>query len=162
MSVVNAGNIEISDSSASAGWTAVASYDDYDDAQRAVDRLSDASFPVENVEIVGRGLRFVERVTGRLTIGRATAAGAAAGAWWGLLVGLLVGLFATGSEWVWLMLGGLAIGAAWGAIFGFVAQWATRGRRDFSSLRSLAAREYDLMVPRAKSDSARGVLADAS
>jgi hypothetical protein len=29
-----------------------------------------------------------------------------------------------------LLLGGLLIGAAWGAIFGFFAQWATGGRRD--------------------------------
>ena len=56
-------------------WNTVASYDDYADAQRAVDRLSDDGFPVEQLDIVGSDLRLVERVTGRLTKGRAAAAG---------------------------------------------------------------------------------------
>ena len=45
----------------------VGSYERYDDAQRAVDTLSDRRFPVERVTIVGSDLRLVERVTGRLT-----------------------------------------------------------------------------------------------
>lgn len=145
-------------SSDTADWKLVASYESYEEAQRAVDRLSDASFPVENIEIVGRDLRIVERVTGRLTTGRATLAGAGTGAWWGLFIGLLVGLFTTGPEWLGLVLGGLAIGAVWGAVFGFVAQWSTRGQRDFSSLRNLAAGHYDLMVAAANADSARALL----
>ena len=144
-----------------ADWRLVASYESYEEAQRAVDRLSDASFPVETVEIVGRDLRIVERVTGRLTIGRATLAGAGTGAWWGLFIGLLVGLFTTGPEWLGLVLGGLAIGALWGAVFGFVAHWSTRGQRDFSSLRNLAAGHYDLMVATANADSARALLGGA-
>jgi hypothetical protein len=145
--------------SGTAGWKMVASYKSYDEAQRAVDRLSDASFPVENVQIVGRDLRTVERVTGRLTTGRATLAGAGTGAWFGLFIGLLVGLFTTGPEWLGLVLGGLAIGAVWGAVFGFVAQWSTRGQRDFSSQRSLEAGHYDLMVADGDAESARGLLA---
>ena len=59
------------------------------------------------------------------------------------------------------MLGGLAIGALWGAVFGFVAQWSTRGQRDFSSLRNLAAAgHYDLMVATANADSARALLGE--
>jgi hypothetical protein len=42
------------------GWQVVGSYPMYVEAQRAVDRLSDASFPVKNVEIVARDLRIVE------------------------------------------------------------------------------------------------------
>jgi uncharacterized membrane protein len=115
-----------------AGRHTVARYDGYEDAQRAVDHLSDAGFPVQQVEIVGSGLRLVERVTGRLTSGRAAMAGAGSGAWFGLFVGLLVGLFATGPAWLGLVLGGAAIGAAWGARFGFFAHRATHGQRDFS------------------------------
>ncbi len=43
----------------------IASYSTYDDAQRAVDTLSDHRFPVDRVTIVGSDLRLVERVTGR-------------------------------------------------------------------------------------------------
>mgnify|MGYP006111902719 CR=1 FL=1 len=40
-------------------------FDQYADAQKAVDFLSDEHFPVENIAIVGTELRQVERVTGR-------------------------------------------------------------------------------------------------
>jgi Heat induced stress protein YflT domain len=148
----------VADSSSKVNRQLVASYDSYEEAQRAVDRLSDASFPVETVEIVGRDLRTVERVTGRLTTGRAALVGAGSGAWFGLFIGLLVGLFTTGPEWIGLVLGGLVIGAFWGAVFGFVAQWATRGQRDFSSVRGLEAGHYDLMVQETEADSARTLL----
>jgi hypothetical protein len=70
----------------SAAWNTVARFDDYESAQRAVDRLSDDGFPVEKLDIVGSGLRLVERVTGRLTRGRAAGTGALSGMWAGLLV----------------------------------------------------------------------------
>ena len=133
----------------------VASYATYGEAQRAVDALSDAGFPVESVDIVGHDVRLVERVTGRLTNARAAGAGALSGAWFGLFIGLLVGLFTTGAEWIGLMLGGLLIGALWGAAFGFVAHWITRGQRDFSSVSSLVAGRYDVNVPRTQADRAR-------
>jgi uncharacterized membrane protein len=124
----------------------VATYSNYAEAQGAVDRLSDAKFPVEHVQIVGRDLTIVENVTGRMTTGRAAATGAASGAWFGLFIGLLVGLFTTGAEWLGLVLGGVLIGAFWGAVFGFFAHRATRGMRDFASLRGLAAASYDVLV----------------
>jgi hypothetical protein len=136
----------------------VASFATYAEAQRAVDALSDAGFPVESVDIVGHDVRLVERVTGRLTNARAAGAGAASGAWFGLFIGLLVGLFTTGPEWIGLMLGGLLIGAFWGAVFGFVAHWLTRGQRDFASVSSLVAGRYDVIVARTQADRARQLL----
>jgi len=124
----------------------VATYDSYEKAQRAVDHLSDNGFPVENAQIVGSDLHLVEQVTGRVTTASATLAGAGSGAWFGLFIGLLVGLFTTGPEWLGLVLGGLLIGAVWGAVFGFFAHYATRGARDFSSNRALVAERYDVVV----------------
>ena len=43
----------------------------YEDAQKAVDFLADHDFPVQNCLIVGTDLKQVERVTGRLTTGKA-------------------------------------------------------------------------------------------
>jgi hypothetical protein len=146
---------------ASMAWNTVASYTSYEEAQRAVDRLSDERFPVENIEIVGSGLRLVERVTGRLTRARAAAAGAASGAWFGLFIGLLVGLFSTGPTWIGLILGGLLIGAAWGAIFGFAGHAATRGRRDFSSAQTLTATRYDIIARGGTATQARSILQQA-
>jgi len=136
----------------------IASYATYAEAQRAVDALSDAGFPVESVDIVGHDVRLVERVTGRLTNARAAGAGAASGAWFGLFIGLLVGLFTSGPEWIGLMFGGLLIGAIWGAAFGFVAHWLTRGQRDFSSVSSLVAGRYDVRAPRTEAQRARELL----
>jgi hypothetical protein len=146
---------------ASMAWNTVASYTSYEEAQQAVDRLSDDQFPVENIEIVGSGLRLVERVTGRLTKARAAAAGAVTGAWFGLFIGLLVGLFTAGPAWIGLIFGGLLIGAAWGAVFGFAGHAATRGRRDFSSARTLTATRYDIIARGGTSAQARSILQQA-
>ena len=72
-----------------------------------------------------------------------------------MFIGLLVGLFTTGAEWIGLMFGGLLIGAFWGAAFGFVAHWVTRGQRDFSSVSSLVAGRYDVTVARNEAERAR-------
>lgn len=142
-------------------WNTVASYSSYEQAQAAVDRLSDEKFPVENLDIVGSGLRLVERVTGRLTTARAAGAGAVSGAWFGLFIGLLVGLFTKGPTWIGLIIGGLLIGAAWGAVFGFASHAATRGRRDFSSAQTLTASRYDIIARGGHADQARSILQQA-
>jgi hypothetical protein len=143
-----------------AAWNTVARFDDYEIAQRAVDRLSDDGFPVETLDIVGSDLRLVERVTGRLTKARAAGAGAISGAWVGLMIGILLGLFTTGA-WLGVVVAGVAIGAAFGAAFGFAAHAATRGQRDFSSVRALSATRYDLIAREGTADRARTMLGTA-
>ncbi|HXT90413.1 MAG TPA: general stress protein [Trebonia sp.] len=145
----------------SAAWNTVARFDDYDSAQRAVDRLSDDGFPVEKLDIVGSGLRLVERVTGRLTRSRAAAAGALSGLWVGLLFGVLLGLFTSGHSFLAVAATGAALGVAWGAIFGYVAHAGTKGQRDFSSVRGLVATHYDLIAREGTVDRARTMLGDA-
>jgi hypothetical protein len=136
----------------------VATYPDYARAQRAIDYLSDQSFPVEHTAIVGTDLRLVENVLGRLTIGRAALAGAASGAWFGLFIGLLFGIFST-YNWFAVVATGIVVGAIWGAIFGAVAHGATRGRRDFTSRSSLQARQYAISVGPEHAEQARQLLA---
>ena len=63
-------------------------YDDYAEAQRVVDYLSDQEFAVVTLAIVGTDLKSVERVTGRITRGKVAAAGALSGFWMGLFVGI--------------------------------------------------------------------------
>jgi hypothetical protein len=119
----------------SAAWNTVGRFDDYESAQRAVDRLSDDGFPVDKLDIVGSGLRLVERVTGRLTSARAAGTGALSGLWAGLLLGILLGLFTSGHSFLAVALTGAAFGVLWGAVFGYVAHARTKGQRDFSSVR---------------------------
>lgn len=142
-----------------AAWNTVAHFGSYEEAQAAVDRLSDAGFPVQELDIVGSDLQLIERVTGRLTTGRAAAAGAASGAWMGLFVGLLLSLFTSAhTAWFGLVLAAVVVGAIWGALLGFAAHAATRGRRDFASVRSIVAMRYDLIARGGTAERARTML----
>ncbi|MDH5153043.1 general stress protein [Kocuria palustris] len=130
---------------ASAHYQVLRTVPSYDQAQRLVDQLSDAGFPVEHVRLVGTDLRLVEQVTGRMTYGKAALYGAASGAWLGLLIGLLLGLF-TVVGWLWVILWAVLLGAVWGLIFGLLGHAATGGRRDFSSVQGLEASSYEILV----------------
>jgi hypothetical protein len=142
------------------GGVQVGSYDGYAQAQAAVDYLSDQRFPVENVTIIGSDLRMIEKITGRLTWGRALAAGAAGGAWWGLFVGLLLGIFTvSGRAWIGSVIAGLLIGLVFGLVFAAIGYAATRGQRDFTSTSQIVAGRYDVMCNPAHAEEARSLLA---
>ncbi|SFC89326.1 general stress protein [Streptomyces aidingensis] len=142
------------------GRPVVASYATYEDAQRAVDLLSDQKFPVEHTAIIGSDLRMVETVLGRLTRGRAALAGLAAGAWFGLLIGLLLSIFAADADDVAvLMLSALFYGALFGAVFGFAGHLLSGSGRDFTSRSRIVAARYDVVVGEEWAEEARGLLA---
>ena len=121
-------------------------FDRYEDAQRAVDYLSDNEFPVQNCVIVGTELRQVERVTGRLTYARAALAGAASGAWIGLFVGILLSLFSTGNNAFAAVVTGILFGVVFGMAMGLATYAATGGRRDFTSVTQVVATRYEVLV----------------
>ncbi|WP_442877641.1 general stress protein [Dactylosporangium sp. AC04546] len=137
---------------------AVATYPDYLSAQRAVDLLSDRQFPVDRVTIVGTGVRLVEKVLGRMTVGKAALAGAGSGLWFGLLIGFLLGIFAIDAWWKVVLFGAVA-GIVWGAVFGAIAHAATGGQRDFTSASAIHADTYTLMVDTEHAEQARQLLA---
>jgi hypothetical protein len=64
----------------------------------------------------------------------------------GLLIGLIFGLLTEGSAWIFVLLISVALGAFWGAAFGFVAHRMTKGERDFSSIKALEAERYAVLV----------------
>jgi uncharacterized membrane protein len=143
------------------GEQLVTSYDSYQEAQRAVDRLSDERFPVERVQIMGRGVTLVEQVTGRRDFGSVAIDGALTGAVVSGLVGLLFGLlswFDTPISALQLGLYGFVFGAAVGSLIGLLAHWLTRGRRDFASVRSMRADRYDVLADADVADEARRLL----
>jgi hypothetical protein len=127
----------------------VARFERYAEAERAVDQLADLRFRVEQVAIVGRDLRLVEHITGRLGWWGAAMQGAASGAAGGALIGFFFGLFdlvdplASGLV---LALWGLSIGALIGAAAGLAGHAVTGGRRDFTSASSLEAGRFDVVV----------------
>jgi len=136
----------------------IGTYDTYREAQRAVDYLSDEKFPVEHTTIVGNNLRQVEKITGRLTWGKALGAGLASGAWFGLFVGLLLGLFTSGN-WIAAVLTGVILGAFFGLVFGGLGYAQSAGRRDFTSRTAVVATTYDVLCDFKYAEEARNHLA---
>ena len=136
----------------------LAVYDEYAQAQKAVDYLSDQGFPVENCMIVGTDLKQVERVTGRLTTGRVALGGLLSGVWLGLFVGLVLSLFGTGSALA-VILSTALFGAFFGVIWALVGYAATRGRRDFSSVTQIVATRYEVLVEHKHAAKSRELLA---
>jgi hypothetical protein len=142
----------------------IAVFDNYADAERAVDRLSDLRFPVERVAIIGHDLQMVEEVTGRLNYGGAALKGAASGALPGVLIGWFFGLFDLINPLVAsavLALYGLVFGAVIGAVLGLVMHALQRGRRDFDAITMMVPSRFEVVVDEDVADEAARLLADA-
>jgi hypothetical protein len=120
-------------------------YEQYADAQRAVDFLSDHEFPVENCMIVGTELKQVERVTGRLTYNRVALGGVLSGAWLGVFVGVVLSFFDSAAPLV-TILSTMLFGAVFGLVWALLGFAATRGQRDFSSVSRIVATRYEVLV----------------
>ena len=133
-------------------------YERYEQAQKAVDFLSDNEFPVQNCLIVGTDLKQVERVTGRLTNGKVAAGGLASGLWMGLFVGVVLSFFGTGGT-VSIILSTMLFGAIFGVVFAFAGYRATRGQRDFTSVSQVVATRYEVLVEHKFAEQARTLLA---
>ena len=142
---------------------AIATFSNYEEAERVVDYLSDHGFPVERTAIVGRDLEYVEQVTGRMTYARAALAGALNGAVIGLLIGWLFGLFNWFDPLVsafWLAVDGLWFGALVGALMGLVMHALSGGRRDFSAIGGMRANRYEVVVEESVADEAARLLGE--
>jgi hypothetical protein len=137
----------------------LAVYDDYAAAQKAVDFLSDNKFPVEQCMIVGTDLKRIERITGRLTTGKVALGGLLSGIWLGLFVGLILSLFSDEENFWATILGTILFGAVFGIVWALVGYALTRGRRDFSSVTSVVATKYEVLVEHKVAAEARELLA---
>ena len=143
----------------------VASYGRYDEAERAVDRLADANFPVERVAIVGQDLQTIEQVTGKLDLPGAAWRGALSGAVPGALIGWLFGLFSWADPLVnglLLALYGLIIGAVIGAVIGAIVYAMQGGRRDFASVTVMRPQRYEVVVDDEVAEQAARLLGSGS
>lgn len=137
----------------------LATYDEYAAAQRTVDFLSDREFPVQNCMIVGTDLKQVERITGRLTYPKVAAAGAVSGVWLGLFVGLIFTFFVD-NEILPMLLSTVLLAVAFSVVWAVLGYAATGGRRDFSSVSSVVATRYEVLVEHKHADRARELLAE--
>ncbi|MFT3887487.1 MAG: hypothetical protein QM713_04895 [Arachnia sp.] len=135
----------------------VAEFPSYEEAQAAVDYLSDKRFAVQNLMIVGTNLKMLERVTGRRTWGTVLGQGAISGVSTGLFVGLMLLLFIpnAGLQMLWV---GLAMGVAFGVIAGGLGYALSGGRRDFNSARVTVATSYEILAEHKVAQEARDLL----
>ena len=143
------------------GWP-VGSYDNYEQAQRAVDYLAENNFPLPDITIVGVDLMLVERVTGKLSWRRVLYTGVATGAWVGLFVGLLLSLFDGQAGSFVTIVAAIGAGIVFGLIFASVGYASSRGRRDFQSASQLVAGRYDVLCQRQSAQKARDLIAKFS
>jgi hypothetical protein len=141
--------------------TLLSEYPEYEQAQQAIDTLSDAGFPVAATSIVWNRLRRVEHVTGRKTAATAFREGALSGAWFGSFIGLLLLFFVEleeGTSGLSIILTYLLVGAIVGGAWSAVGHLAQRGTRDFSSRNLMAAESYQVWVDADVVNKAAGIL----
>ena len=136
----------------------LAVYDDYARAQRSVDFLADADFPVDQLMIVGTELKRIERVTGRLTWSKVAVGGILSGLWLGIFVGLIFALFTEEGLWQ-VLLSTALMGATFGLVWALLGYAFTRGQRDFSSVTQVVATKYEVLVENRHAAQARELLA---
>ncbi len=123
----------------------IADYPSYEGAQKAVSKLIEAEIPAKDIAIVGRGLRSVETITGRLGY----AAAARTGAINGILLGLLFSaIFVLGnpSAVIQLFIGVMLVGIAIGMLMSIISYSILRRRRDYTSVTQVIADHYEVTV----------------
>ncbi|WP_146080227.1 general stress protein [Pseudoclavibacter sp. RFBG4] len=135
----------------------IASLDSYEAARAVVDGLAKQDFPVSTVSILGSHLRTVERVTGRMSFGKAALGAVGTGVMLGLFVGLLVLIITPGVGFETLI-------AILPVAIGFSVIWSVIGyalnpqRRQFTSVMQVVATHFDVVVPREHAAKARGLV----
>ena len=138
----------------------VATYSKYEGAQRAVSKLIENEIPARDIAIVGKGLRSIEKITGKLGWGRA--------AWQGAMNGLFLGLLISAFAAIWMpeaamaMIGGIIlIGVAFGMALRILNYSLVRRRRDYASMMTITADRYEVTVVGVYTGKARELLGTA-
>jgi hypothetical protein len=132
--------------------SAVAEFNNYQEAVSYVERIILGDFPVSSIAIVGTNLTSVERVRAKISYGRIAFNGAMTGIWLGLLAFIIFGtvpgetpedpaqpLFNLGSA--------ILVGAGLGMLFQVIRFSLSRTKRGFASTSQIVAAKYEVLVP---------------
>lgn len=139
----------------------IAEFSSYEGAQKSVSQLIASDIPAKDIAIVGRGLRSVETVTGRLGY----AAAARTGAINGILLGLLfsaIFVLGTPNAAIQLFVGVMLVGIAVGMLMSIITYTLLRRRRDYTSITQLIADHYEITVLPRSIHRAREILGGAA
>jgi hypothetical protein len=140
----------------------VGKFTEYAEAVAFVETLINHGFPAGAVAIVGKDLRTVERVRGKMTYGRVALSGAMTGSWLGLIVGLFLGgsTDASASPGVGSTFSSVLIGAGIGMLINLLRFSLARNKRGFVSQSAVIASKYEVQVPANLADQADKAIAD--
>lgn len=121
----------------------IAKFDNYEAAVGYVEKLVEGNFPAGQIAVVGRGVRTVERIRGKVTYARLALNGFINGA----LIGAVFEFFTAGTANS-AVYSAVLICAGLGAIINVTRYSLSRNRHGFVSIQSLVADTYEIQIPR--------------
>ena len=124
----------------------LASFGEYTEAVALVEKLVESDFPITAIAIVGKDLKTVERLRGRMGNGKVALSGATTGAFIGLLSPVPQGADAAAIA-VSNILQPILIAAGVGMLFGVIRYSMSKNKRSFVSSSMVLAKEYEVQVP---------------
>jgi len=122
----------------------IAKFDTYDAAVEHVEKLLSGEFPVRQIAIVGRGVRTVERMRGRIGYPRIALSGAINGS----LIGLVFHIFTSGATDASSYASTLITFAGIGAMANLIRFSLSRNKRSFTAQSSIIADSYEIQIPK--------------
>jgi len=122
----------------------IAKFDTYDAAVEHVEKLLSGEFPVRQIAIVGRGVRTVERMRGRIGYPRIALSGAINGS----LIGLVFHIFTSGATDAGGYASTLITFAGIGAMANLIRFSISRNKRSFTAQSSIIADSYEIQIPK--------------
>lgn len=138
---------------------AVATFENYLDAQELVNTLVKEGLPARALSIVGSPVTLVERVTAKIGHGRAALSSAMSGAWLGLVAGLVF-VVVSPTDFITPLVGGLLIGAGVGMVAGMILFTVQKGpKRLYRSMQQVIAESYRVVVESTELQHAQSLMA---
>ncbi|MFM5951985.1 MAG: general stress protein [Micrococcales bacterium] len=128
----------------------LASFGEYTEAVALVEKLVEANFPVTAIAIVGKDLKTVERIRGRMNYGKVALSGATTGAFIGFVLSLFSPVPAGADVSVIAVsnvIQPVLIAAGVGMMFNIIRFAMSRNKRSFMSSSMVMAKEYEVQVP---------------
>lgn len=136
----------------------VGSYQTYEAAKHAVDVLiANEGFSAQSISIIGSDLSSVERVTGRMSVGRTALNGVMTGVMIGLFMSLMWMIVNPITNFI-VLVGIFLLSIAFGVIWSLIVYAMTPNKREFTSMMQLTAGRFDIIVPNELANDATSIL----
>lgn len=126
-------------------------------AQEQLERLVQGDVPPTAVTMVGKDLRVVERVRGRMSYPQVALSAALRGLLFGTLIGLFMYIIAPQGGWNQVLFSAL-LGVGLWMILGVIGHSMRKDRNGFASTQQVVPAAYDVVVAFEHAGRARGVL----